>query len=272
MRLFALSLLATCAFGQAEDVFTKAPPHIDDALRANVAKFFQAHVDGKYRQAEEVVAPDSRDFFYESEKKRYKSFEIVKINYSENFTKASVVTALGVEWRTPRLGLVDVTAPMTSLWKQVDGAWRWYVEIKKEWDTPWGRMTPGPDNKNQGITAAFKGVTPEQVLNQVQISKTEMTLKSYEASTDSAEVFNKLTGEVELRLDAPGVPGLVASLDKTKLKSGEKATVTFKYNPDTQNAKPTITANLHVSPTGQIFPIRLSFSIPPEVEKTIRGR
>jgi hypothetical protein len=272
MRQLAVFFIATCVFGQTAELFTKAPPHLDEALRANVSKFFQSHVDGKYRAAEEVVAPDSRDYFYESEKRRYKSFEIVKIDYSDNFTKATVVTALGVEWRTPRLGKIDVTVPATSMWKQVDDKWCWYVELKKEWETPFGTMSPGPDNNNNPIMAAFRGVTPEQVLNQVQISRRDLKLSSYEASTDSTEVVSKLPGEVELRLDVPAIRGLEAKLDKTKLKNGEKAEITFRYAPDTTDAKSTITATLHVSPTGQVFPIRITFAIPPEVEKAVRGR
>ena len=86
MRKWMLAAFVSCAVVVAQtkptDVFEKAPPQIDDALRENVAKFFKAHVDGKFRQAEEVIAEDSKDFFYNMEKQRYFSFEIVRINYS----------------------------------------------------------------------------------------------------------------------------------------------------------------------------------------------
>ncbi len=35
------------------------------------------------------MADDSQDKFFELPKDEYKSFEIIKINYSDNFTKAS---------------------------------------------------------------------------------------------------------------------------------------------------------------------------------------
>ena len=90
-----LLLSGLAAFGQnASDVFDKAPPAIDEALRARVGKFYRAFVAGKFKQAYLLVADDSQDKFFELSKDEYKSFEIIKINYSENFTKAAVVTAV----------------------------------------------------------------------------------------------------------------------------------------------------------------------------------
>src|SRR5215203_3723879 len=162
MGKWIVAALASCAVlvgqTQATDVFDKAPPELDNALRARVAKFFQAHVDAKFRQAEEVIAEDSKDFFYNMEKQKYFGFEIVRINYSENFTKATVVTGVEVEWRSPRVGVMRVKPPLTSLWKLENGQWYWYVVPQKDWDTPWGRMNPGPDPKDPNkIMAMFKG-------------------------------------------------------------------------------------------------------------------
>ena len=98
MRTAFLSALgAVCLFGQAAtDLFQKAPPAVDEALRARISKFFQAHIDGKFRQAEVLVAEDSKDFFYSANKPKYLGFEIKEIAYSENFTKAkaTVVTQM----------------------------------------------------------------------------------------------------------------------------------------------------------------------------------
>ena len=156
---------------------------LKNRLRESVAKFFNAHVQGKFRQAEEVIAEDSKDFFYNMEKQRYIGFEIIRINYSENFTKATVVTAVEVEWRSPRIGVMRVKPPMTSLWKQENGKWVWYVIPQKDWDTPWGKMQPGPDDPtNSKMMQLFKGVDVQTVNNQVSIDRTEMRLSGYEAS------------------------------------------------------------------------------------------
>jgi hypothetical protein len=103
MHFRVLALAASCvsAFAQTAptDVFQKAPPHIDEALRAQVTGFLQAHVDGKFRAALKYIAEDSQDFYFEMEKRRYLSYEIGKIDYSENFTKALVLAVVDVNWR-----------------------------------------------------------------------------------------------------------------------------------------------------------------------------
>src|SRR4051794_8360537 len=142
--------LPLCASAQSPtDVFDKAPPQIDEALRSRVTLFYQAHVDGKFRQAEAVVHEDSKDAFYESDKQRYKGFHIAKINYTDNFTKAEVVLSIDVDWYTPRIGKMPVTAPLKSWWKYDQGQWWYYFRTdKREWETPFGVMHPGTEAAN----------------------------------------------------------------------------------------------------------------------------
>ena len=80
-------------------MFDKAPPAIDEALRARVGKFYGAFIAGKFKDAYSLVADDSQDKFFELSKDQYKRCEIIKINYSENFTKAAVVTSCKSDWR-----------------------------------------------------------------------------------------------------------------------------------------------------------------------------
>src|ERR1044071_5965016 len=91
-RACVFVLLASCLSAQAPaDLFHKAPPAVDEALRARIAKFYQLHVDSKFRQAEALVAEDSKDFFYSANKPKYLGFEIKQIIYSDDFTKARAV-------------------------------------------------------------------------------------------------------------------------------------------------------------------------------------
>src|SRR5690348_7261241 len=98
MRTAFLSLAGVaCLFAQeATDLFQKAPPAVDEALRARIKEFFQFHVDSKFRQAEALVAEDSKDFFYSANKPKYLGFEIKNIAYNDDFTKAkaTVVTQM----------------------------------------------------------------------------------------------------------------------------------------------------------------------------------
>lgn len=270
MRFLATAAVFVCGLLQAQsptDVFEKAPPAVDQALRARVATFFQAHVDGKFRAAEAVVAEDSKDAFYNAEKRRYLSFEIVKIQYEENFTKATVITALEMDWTTPRLGKIRVKPPMKTLWKLENGEWYWYVVPQKEFETPFGKMTPGADPV-EGAKPQWTMPDAAAVLSQVKASKSEIRLKSHEKSEDWAEITNQMEGEVTLRLDASvHAPGLVIKLDKETLKAGETARLSFEYNPPDRTPKITLNTSVVVSPTGLTLPFRITFAVPPEYEK-----
>ena len=250
------------------DVFEKAPPEIDSALRANIDKFFQSHVEGKFRQAEEVVAEDSKDFFYNMEKQRYLGYEIVKINYSENFTKATVITAVEVEWRTARMGVMRVKPPMTTLWKVENGKWVWYVVPQKDWETPWGKMKPGPDDP-QKVAEMFKGVSLTDVVRKVQVDKGQIRLSSFQPSKGEATLSNEMPGEVRIRMSAPPIPGLVTKIDKTTLQAGEKAHITVDYNPPTKEPKSLQQISLYAEPINQTFRIDLIFDIPEELKKQL---
>ena len=273
MRKWILGAFVCCAVAAAQttatDVFDKAPPEVDQALRTRIAKFFQAHVDAKFRQAEEVIAEDSKDFFYNMEKTRYFGFEVVRINYSENFTKATVVTGVEMEWRSPRVGVMRVKPPLTSLWRLENGQWYWYVVPQKDWDTPFGRMNPGPDPDKNKVMALFKGVDREDVLRQVSIDTTELKLKGFEASEGRATISNSMPGDIQLRLTAPKVPGLDVQIDKTTLKSGEKATIQVRYNPATKDPKPTSEIRVDVDPVSQVYRIKLTFELQPEIQKLL---
>jgi hypothetical protein len=261
------------AQGNPAEIFQKAPPEIDAALRARISKFFQAHVDKKFRLAEQIVAEDSKDYFFTMEKTGYLGFEIVKIDYSDNFTKAKVIVAAEMEWRTARTGKMIVKPPLASLWKVENGDWYWYIIPQKERETPFGKMKPGPDSSDvvvvPSILDALKGVDVNQVLSQVQVSTNQVELKSYEPSSADVTIENHMPGLITLRLDETGVTGLTAVLDKVAVGSNQSAHLSIKYAPENTVAKPTTTLNLEVVQSGQRIPIRVTFAIPPDMDKLI---
>jgi hypothetical protein len=130
MKMIASSsLLLFCALAafaqQAPPLVDKAPPEIDQALRARVNKFYDAFVAGKFKDAYLMVADDSQDKFFELSKDQYKGCEIIRINYTENFTQATVVTSCKRDWRFHGASTLT-TFPLTSTWEVVDGQWYWH--------------------------------------------------------------------------------------------------------------------------------------------------
>jgi hypothetical protein len=258
-RLLGIGAIAVCLQAQnaPTDLFEKAPPEVDEALRARVSKFYQAHVDGKFRLAEQEIAEDSKDFFYNMEKTRYLGFEILKIKYEENFTKATVVVGVEIDWKNPRTGTIRVKPPVTSLWKIENGEWCWYIVESKDWKTPYGTMTPGPKGKT--VLDTFKAPDSLAVTSGVRLAKNEIKLSAAEKSSGETSITNSLPGQVQLELGVPAVPGLTVTLDKKVLRKGETAKVMFLYEPNEKIPKGSMLAHVLVQPTNQDLGIRIFF-------------
>jgi len=267
--LAAAVLLSVCALAQSPvDVFEKAPPDVDASLRARLTQFFQAHVEGKFRAAEVVVHPDDKDAFYNSEKQRYKGFKIAKIVYSENFTRAEVVTSIDVDWYTPRMGKLPITAPLKSLWRLDGGQWWYYYSGKQEWETPFGTMHPGPEPAS-GEKPKIVIPDASTILDKVKVSKLNIMLSSWQKSQDYAEVYNGMPGELTLEMERYYAPGLVVSVDKPVLRSGETARILFDYTPMDETVKSTRSVRVHANPVGKTYDFKVQFAVPPAMEKYI---
>lgn len=261
--LALLIILPAVVAQQPVDLFDKAPPQVDDALRARVTRFFQFHVEGKFRQADALVAEDSKDIFFAAEKNKYYSFEIVKIKYSDNFTKAAAVVACETDFNAG-FQRVKVKMPVTSLWKLENGEWWWYaLPPAKQVPTPFGTMTAGADSKDAGAPAMPDVMkVAQEIARQVRIDRQESRLSSFEPATDRITISNNMQGSIELSLDFAKPPGFEAKLDKTEVKAGESAHLDFKYSPVDKTPKETLIVKVHVSPTGQVIPIRITFAVP----------
>ncbi|HXN46889.1 MAG TPA: hypothetical protein VN893_09645, partial [Bryobacteraceae bacterium] len=152
-----LFLLGAGIAGAAQNTPAKppealAPPEIDAALRDRVTKFFQAEVNGKYRQADQYVAEDTKDYFYVINKIHLVKFDITKIVYSANFTKAAVTVRTERELGIAAIPNMKMYNQESTDWKIENGLWCWSVDqniIK----TPFGdmrRSTPVPAGQASG--------------------------------------------------------------------------------------------------------------------------
>lgn len=274
LRLAALVLpFAPLFAGQdAADLFSKAPPDIDNALRERVTAFYQLHVEGKFRQADPYVAEDSKDAYFEAEKIRYRSFEIGRITYkNEDFTRALV--ALVVD--SPSIAVpgvhTNIKLPLLSNWKVVDGKWYWFLE----------KAPPGtyrslfgylPIPKGAQIDAGANPASPApnttslptaaSILNQVRLDRAQVRFLATQASSEQIKLTNSMPGPLTVRVELEeSLPGLQAAFDKTDLNSQESATLTIQYEPVNAAAmKAEVNARIYVAPTGQIFPVKITFT------------
>jgi len=263
VSVFVWALVALAFGQQPADLFSKAPPAIDEGLRDRISKYMQLQVDGKPRLAEQYVAEDSRDYYYEMQKPRYLSFEIGNITYSDEFTKAKAM--ITVEMVIHMLGFPNkpMKVPFMTWWKVVDGQWYWYVEPQPVPVTPFGKMTPGPaqpDGGAPGLPAdPLKAVDIAALQKQVQADKHVVKLKARESSSDQITISNQFAGTVSLQLQPFDFSGLAAKLEQTELKAGEKTVLSFHFEPGSKAPPHSMLTGVKVQPINSFIAVRIVF-------------
>ena len=251
----ALLVCASACFAQSpEDLFNKPPADVDQALRARITEFFQDHVEGKFREAEALVAEDSKDFYYNSSKTKYLSFQIVRIAYSENFTRAKATMLCEQYFLIPGFEHKPMKAPLPSTWKVVNGQWYWYVDQDALLQTPFGKMKPGPGGQAGASPPSIQSLDDVKkfIFSQVKADKQAVTVKADQPET--VTITNGANGAISLTLMA--VPsGIEAKLDRASLAAGEKAILTVRAGDKPHSG----VLSIRVDQTNQMIPIQVAF-------------
>ncbi len=283
-------ILVSASFAQSpSDTPEKAPPEVDAALRARVTQFFQAEVDGKFRQAEQFVAEDAKDVFVGSNKPRYTGFEIWRITYSDHFTKALVEMTMSRLVPVPGFEGRPLTGRMPSRWKLENGEWYWYADTKEFGRTPFGTgmplpggspldgaspvMPPMPGMAPGGAMPPGFGAAPGASMSNLppmpdmgaqgltaKVDKTVVALKASGESSDQVTISNQAPTPITLTMNNPDIPGLTLQLDRTEVKPGGKAILRVQSGSDLEAPSQPITINIRVLQTNQVIPIQLAFA------------
>lgn len=120
----------------------KPSAEVDSAIRDRIRSFYQLQTQKKFRQAEEFVAADTRDLYYDSQKTEIRDFQIIKIEYSSDFQQATVTLKAKRMALIPGVPPFEVESIFTSDWKIDNGKWCWYVDQNKPIETPFGKIYP----------------------------------------------------------------------------------------------------------------------------------
>ena len=265
-------LLVVSSFAQSVgDLLNRPPAGVDEVVRQRVAEFFTLQMEGKFRQAESLVCAASRDAYYDMEKTRWKSVEVQRVHYEDNFTTAKAIVVLGTTLTTLQ-GVLPARYPTTSIWKFQDGAWCYYIdpERAKTRETPFGTMHAGPDPAPGQGGGGFNIPNPEDIkrafLQGVTVSQEQIVLPGHEKSEVKLEVRNRLPGMVELELAAFAREGLTARLDKSKLGPNESAILEILHTPSDARPKAPVKLRILVSPGGHALTVDVAFTSPPTDE------
>jgi hypothetical protein len=255
-RPIALLLCAAACFAQSNaDLFNRPPEDVDHALRARIAEFYQDQVDGKFRQAESLVAEDTKDYYYSASKVKYLSFEVRDIHYSEGFTRAKAVILIERYIAIPGVAARAMKVPTPSTWKLVDGQWYWYVDQEALKQTPFGKLNPGPavPGTPPAVPAALPDLQQMQKMfsQQIKVDKAAVTMKP--GDVEQVTITNGASGAIAVSLDG-SIPGVEAKFDRTTIAAGQKAVVTLRAGA---GAKPGV-LTLRVQQTNQVFSIQVN--------------
>lgn len=268
----ALILLPIAALAQTDS--QAPPPEVDQALRARVTEFFNYHVQGPtgFRKAIDLVAEDTKDYYFSAQKTQYKSFKIDNVTYSDHFTKAIVTLSGNRMWRpSVQFPETEVTQPMSTSWKIENEKWVWYRDTSLATN-----MTPMGPSDPRAVGPSAGGIMPHdvsqqgmdkravEVLKQSSISKSEVTLAADHASSEQIVFHNGQPGSVLLSVDTSANPsGFAAVLEKTNPRAGEDVALKIQYDPTGKDSPPRpLTVRVIVAPFNQVFPVTVKFANP----------
>ena len=258
-RFIVFCLLASLCLAQAPVTEPPAseppPPAVDEALRARMNQFFQYHVEGKFRQAEALVAEDTKDYFFSAAKPKYLSYEIKSIAYSKDFTEAKAVLLVEMFLMMPGFTDKPVKVPIGSTWKLIDGQWFWHVDPESLRESPFGKMSPGKPTTGAppSIPAIPTLADMNFIYKQVKADKEQVTLRPGESQ--EVTFTNSATGLMSISLKAE-LTGVDVKLDRMDMKAGEKAVLTLRAR---DGAKPG-TVSVLVEQTNHVIPIQVQIS------------
>jgi hypothetical protein len=246
------------------------PPEVDQALRARVDQFFRYHVEGgaSLRRAMDMVAEDSKDYYFASGKIQILKYELLGITYNPEFTRATATVKASHSMAI--IGqVIETFDDMATTWKIEDGKWVWYIDPSlmsiMPAPTEAGKTSTAPSlppGLDQPETVAALG---ESILRGSKIDKKAVFFRWGQPGEDQVVFLNGFPiAQLELAW-SKDVPGLSITLDKAELGQGENGVVRFRYNPPagfdaSKESERTIAVSLSVEPFGQAFLIGALFS------------
>jgi hypothetical protein len=227
--------------GNAE-IFQQAPPGVEEALRARLDLFYQCQVDATFRKAEQYVAEESKDRYYNGRHQKYFDYKIIKIKFSDDFSSAQVTVLVDVDLHFQGR-VIRAPMPFTANWKLENGVWCWYVPIPKPGEiqhTPFGDVrTPDPkdlpkEEQPGDITKiGERFVNKEDILarfgSSPKLSKAVAFLQPDGNYQDQIYFANSTKVPFKFHIDKDLPPGITVEPLSGGLKPGEGVTLKISY-------------------------------------------
>jgi hypothetical protein len=239
-----------------------SPAGDEAALRARVDQYYKLMVDKKFREAEKLVADESKDDYYNSSKPDIRGFEIQKLEFRDSTkTTATVTIKAKVMLLFMGAGAQIFEMPTPTYWKVDGGEWRWYVPEEIKSATPFGSMKL--DKDGNATLDSMQGKAPGSIQapdfaamqNQISIDRTELKFTSAN-KTQTVTISNQLPGPVDLRIDphAFRINGITPHFDSLRIEKDGSVKVAFEWNGSDKVAD---TVQIVAMPLNRSFDVHL---------------
>lgn len=214
---------------------TAAQSEAEKALRAQAERYYTLMQEKKFRDAEKLVAEESKEDYYNGRKPDIKGFSIAGVKFEDPTHATITIKAKQLVVAMARAQVFEM--PSITYWKLEDGEWRWYTPERLKNMTPFGAMstTTGTSNSVGREGQAPGGIqSPNLAAIQSQLSadKTSIIFTG-KKPIETFTITNSLPGPVDLTIDphVATIKGLRANVSKLHLEAGEKTVVMLTWTP-----------------------------------------
>ena len=242
-------------FFSLSGISAEPPRGVEPAPRARVDEFYGLLIQHKSRAAEALVADDTKDYYYDSQKPDIESYVIDKIAWGPSFETAEVTINAKMHMMFPGVGPQTVPMKFPSTWKIDNGKWCWYIDPARLANSPFGKLQSAPGSADNSSPKAV--VTPEMLKAAVRPEGYQIVINLQGDRASSLKFTNSLPGPVTL--EAPQAPGLKIEIADSIIGGGKSTVVTFRHEP--RNGAQPSPLIFTVAPTGQKIAIQAIYSV-----------
>jgi hypothetical protein len=257
----SVGVLAVLAMGQTPP--GNAHSKAEEALRARVDQFYTLFQQGRFRQAEDFVAEDSKETYYMTNKGRHLGFDIKSVSFGPDAKEATVLVAL--QMIMPMTGSSPVPVPVASKWRHLAGEWYLYYPQYKPGDTVQTPFGPKkiPDDSERLAVLPNMGERPNLAslkrMYKVSAKKLRFPSSAPGRITQEITVINRSDGKLSLEQRTKDIKGVDIEIEPVEAGPGGEIRLTFTYRPAVALQRRRQKMRFAISPISQEFVVDLIF-------------
>jgi len=232
------------------------PPEVDAALRSRVTQFYELLVAKKGRLAEELVASDTKDFYYNMAKPNILAFGIKTIQYAPDLKSAHVTLSARMIMMMGGAPPQGFDVPYGSDWKIDDGKWCMYVDQAKLMETPFGKVQVNSTTSSDDVSSVIGRFSGAATTNGVHADPRNVPFDPANPQPQVVTLKNTLPGPVTIELISPS-PALKVEIAKPNLGADESTQVTI--TPVAGSSDHPTEVTFKIGPLSQIIKIALDY-------------